>query len=208
MSTYTTISPETSVLLEEAAIWRLAGLLFECPAAGWADQVVTLACEIKEPLLAAAAEAARREGTTELYHSTFGPGGPAGPREVSYQRGVLPGGVLAEIRDLYDAFAYRPAVDEAPDHIAVEAGFVAYLHFKQAYALARGDDERAGLCAEVARRFIREHVSRIVHPLASSLACSGVTYLAGAAEALRSRVGAPPAQSPLKVLDEESDEDE
>lgn len=206
MTACTEIPPDVSSVLKEAAVWRLVSLLFECPTQEWIEQVTTLAREAGEPALAAAAETARNEATPALYHSTFGPGGPAGPREVSHQRGVLAGTVLAEIRSLYEAFAYRPSADEPPDHVAVEAGFVAYLYLKQAYARARGDSAHSELCAEVAHRFIREHLSRIAEPLAASLACSGIVYLTGAAEALRSRAGPAPADPGAPALNEESDE--
>jgi nitrate reductase assembly molybdenum cofactor insertion protein NarJ len=195
-------------VLKEAAVWQLVSLLFECPTYEWIDQVASLACEIADPSLTMAAEAARQEATPELYHSTFGPGGPARPREVSYRRAVLPGATLAELGSLYEAFAYRPSVDEPPDHVAVETGFVAYLYFKQAYALAGGDRAHSDLCADVAHRFIREHLGRIAGPLAGPLTCSGIAYLAGAAEVLRSRTGPPPADASLMVLNEESDGDE
>ena len=189
MTSCVEIPPDASAILKEAAAWRLVSLLFECPGRGWAEQVSTLSRETGDASLTMAAEAARREATPALYHSTFGPGGPAGPREVSYRRRVLPGAVLAELGDLYEAFGYRPSVDEPPDHVAVETGFVAYLHFKEAYARACGDPAHSELCAKVAQRFIREHVSRIAEPLAGSLTCSGIAYLAAAAEALRSRAG-------------------
>ena len=200
---------DASPLLQEAAAWRLVSLLFECPGAGWLDQVLMLAGEVQDPCLTAAAEAARQEASPGLYHSTFGPGGPAAPREVSYRRGVLPGASLAELRGLYEAFAYQTSVDEPPDHVAVEAGFVAYLRLKQAYAVARGNEEQMRICADAGQRFLQEHLSRMAGPIASSLASSGVTYLAHAAEALRSRVGPVPADAELTGMpDEEPSEDE
>ncbi len=183
------ISPAASRLLGEAAEWRLVGLLFECPGPGWLEQVAALADEVTDAGLKAAADAARREATPGLYGTTFGPGGPAAPREVSHHPDVLPGASLAELRGLYQAFAYEPSLDEPPDHVAVEVGFVAYLRFKQAYALARGDDARVRTCAEAERQFIREHLGRIAGPLSASLASCGIDYLARAAEALRARVG-------------------
>jgi nitrate reductase assembly molybdenum cofactor insertion protein NarJ len=198
-----------SPLLQEAASWRLLGLLFERPGPEWMEQVSTLANEVTEPTLKAAAEAARQEASPGLYHSTFGPGGPAAPREVSYRRGVLPGAALAELRSLYESFAYQPSVDEPPDHVAVEVGFMAYLRLKQAYALACGNDEHVRICAEAEQQFLHEHLSRMAAPLAVSLGSSGITYLAHAAQVLQSRVGPMPAEVALTVLpDEDPSEDE
>ena len=187
--------PAAAGLLQEAAAWRLVSLLFERPGPEWQEQVSGLAAEVSDPLLKAAAEAARQEATPGRYHSTFGPGGPAAPREVSYRRGVLPGAALAELRCCYGAFAYQPALDEPPDHVAVEAGFVAYLRLKQAYALARGNEEERRICADAEQLFLRRHLSRMAAPLAVSLGASGLGYLARAAEALRARVGPAPDEA-------------
>jgi len=203
------IPSDASALLREAAEWRLVSLLFECPGPGWLEQISTLADEVADATLKAAVEAARQEASPSLYHSTFGPGGPAAPREVSHRRGVLPGASLAELRSLYEAFAYQPTIDEPPDHVAVEAGFVAYLRLKQAYAFARGNDEQAQICAEVCQRFTQEHLSRVADPLAKALVSSGIMYLVHAAEALQSRTGPAPTEVPLDVLsDDETDNDE
>jgi nitrate reductase assembly molybdenum cofactor insertion protein NarJ len=177
-----------SPLLREAAEWRLIALLFECPGPAWRAQLQAIASEINDALLNTAVEAACREACPELYHTTFGPGGPAAPREVSYRSGELPGNALAELRSLYQAFAYEPALPEPPDHVAVEIGFVAYLRLKRAYAVARGASGQAEMCASAERHFIADHLRVIAEPLAKSLAVSGISYLAHAAETLRLRV--------------------
>ncbi len=117
-----------------------------------------------------------------------GRGGPAAPREVSYRPRELPGNALAELRSFYQAFAYEPVLPEPPDHVAVEIGFVAYLRFKRTYAVARGVEAQAEMCAGAERHFIDNHLRVIADPLAKSLAISGIPYLAHAAEALRLRV--------------------
>jgi len=194
------------VLLKEAAEWRLIGLLFECPEDGWREQVTALAAGTTDARLQEAA-AACGEATAGLYHTTFGPGGPAAVREVSHREGVLPGPTLAELYTLYEAFAYKPAISEPPDHVAVETGFVAYLRFKEAYARLLGDREKEEICANASRTFIDEHLTALAHPLADALAESGITYLALAGEALRSRVGPPPPMAiPLAVSGDEAEE--
>ncbi len=183
------MNDETVRLLREAAEWRLIAMLFECPGEGWHGQVAKLAAEIGDPGLKSAAEAAREEAAASLYDTTFGPGGPAPAREVSYHGDILPGQLLGEIAAFYQAFAYGSSAPEAPDHVAVEAGFIAYLRLKQAYAIERGDDAHAAVTAEAARRFIDDHLNCIAEPLAKSLAACGIPYLGLAADALLHRAG-------------------
>ena len=186
-------SNETDIrdLLREATEWRLIGLLFECPVTGWRDQLESLAAEVGDASLREAVELARGEASEGLYHSTFGPGGPAPPREVSYRDTVHPGRFLAEIGDCYQAFAYTPRTEEPPDHVATEAGFVAYLRLKEAYAQSCGDAEAAAVCRCAVERFLEEHLSRMAQPLAQHLETSGIDYLVRTGAALLERVGPP-----------------
>ena len=202
-------------LLKQAAEWRLIGLLFECPAGSWRDDLVALARDIDDPLLRAAVTHALEEASEGLYHSTFGPGGPAPPREVTYVKAVQLGYLLSELTAFYDAFAYRPVTRESPDHVSVEAGFVGYLRLKEAYAVTRGDDDHASVTAEAAATFMREHLATLGEPLAATLGVSGLAYLAEAARALANRVGPPPsaiaspqAERLLPVIQPLEDEDE
>jgi nitrate reductase assembly molybdenum cofactor insertion protein NarJ len=188
-------------LLAEAAEWRMISLLLECPAAGWREKVAALAPEVADRDLAAAAEAALSEATEGAYHSLFGPGGPVAPREVSHGRLVEFGHLLAELEAQYQAFAYQPQTAEPADHASVEAGFVAYLRLKEAYALACGDAERAAVTAEAARRFLEDHLGVLVRPLAAALERSGLRYLEGAGRALLRRV--PETAPALPILGED-----
>lgn len=176
-------------LIQEAAEWRLISLLFECPNAGWYQQVNELAREIKDSRLKKAARSARSEATEGTFHSIFGPGGPAPPREVTYRSWVQPGYLLSELASFYKAFSYEPDSDEILDHVAVEAGFMSYLKLKQAYALACFDDENARITAKAAKVFAADHLSKSAEQLSKSLAFSGVDYLALASSALFKRVG-------------------
>jgi len=162
-------------------------------------EVAALAREVHDQQLKAAAEAAQTEAGEGLYHTTFGPGGPAAAREVSYLRATLSGQFLAELRGMYEAFAYQPPSEEPPDHVAVEADFVGYLRLKEAFARARSEDEQAAVTADAAQRMLDEHLSAIAEPLARSLAASGIAYLAGAAAALLTRTGPPRQSTPTPV---------
>ena len=148
--------------------------------------------------LRAMAEAALAQASAPLHHSTFGPGGPAAPREVTYRQDVLPGGMLGELTAFYRAFAYEPTVPEPPDHMAIEAGFVGYLKLKEAFALERGEAEQVAVVAAAARRFLDDHLNPMVEPLALALTASGIEYLAHAGAALLERVG-PCRRSPLPM---------
>ena len=187
------MEPRVRTLLRQAAEWRLIGMLFECPVGTWRDEVAALARDIDDAGIAAAAAHALDEATEGLYHSTFGPGGPAPPREVSYLEAVQLGYLLAELTAFYEAFAYRPVTKESPDHVSVEAGFVGYLLLKQAYAVTRGDEDHATVTAEAEATFRREHLASFAEPLAATLQASGRAYLAEAGRALAVRVGPPPS---------------
>jgi nitrate reductase assembly molybdenum cofactor insertion protein NarJ len=184
--------PLPTDLLRQAAEWRLIALLFEPPGDAWRGEVRSLGESQSDELLREAAELAQQEATPELYHSTFGPGGPVSPREVAYHKLVLPGAMVSEIEGYYVAFGYTPCGDEPPDHLAVEAGFIAYLRLKEAYALNRGEPEPAAVAAEASQRFMVEHLAVMARPLAAALADSPVRYLTLAAESLRRRIGATP----------------
>ncbi|MGB7201500.1 MAG: hypothetical protein WBD16_04450, partial [Pyrinomonadaceae bacterium] len=130
-------------LLRDAAEWRLISLLFDCPKGDWFKQVDELGRQVTDKKLKKAAKAARKEGSEGLFHSIFGPGGPAPGREVSYRSWVEPGYLLSELSGFYNAFSYHAGSGEVPDHIAVETGFIAYLRLKELYARENGDDESA-----------------------------------------------------------------
>jgi nitrate reductase assembly molybdenum cofactor insertion protein NarJ len=187
-------------LLRESARWRLLGRLFECPGDDWRRDVASLAAEVDDDGLREAARMAIATATEGQYHSVFGPGGPAPPREASYHESLELGSLMSTLAGYYDAFGYHPATLEAPDHVAVEAGFIAYLRFKEAYARAAGDEEHASLTADAAERYLADHLAAIAAPLAAVLADSEIAYLAAASELLAARAGQPPARTRLRVI--------
>jgi nitrate reductase assembly molybdenum cofactor insertion protein NarJ len=195
-------------LLREAAAWRLLSRMFECPDETWQADIDTLARELGDSDLLEAVGLAASVATEGQYHSTFGVGGPAPPREASYHETLELGSLMSEVAVYYQVFGYRPQLAEAPDHVAVEAGFVAYLKFKEAYALARGEPEHAEAAALAAKRFIADHLAMLATPLADILASSHLDYLARASRALAARVGPRPATMRLPMLQTTSDDDE
>jgi len=201
------VDPRVRDLLLDGARWRLLGRLFECPGEAWRRDVAALAGEVDDAGLRAAAEAALVTATEGQYHSVFGPGGPAPPREVSYHDTLELGSLMSELAGCYEAFGYRPATSEAPDHVATETGFVAYLRFKEAYAVASGDAERATLTAQAAERFRTDHLAMCAAPLAAVLFDSEIDYLAQASGLLAARAGDPPSRTRLPMLQEPVDVD-
>lgn len=190
----------TRSLIEESAEWRLLSLLFECPAGEWRMQVEALAREVHDPELREAAGHALEEATEGLYHSIFGPGGPAPGREASYQDTVQLGYLMSELSAFYEAFAFQPKTSEAPDHIAVETAFIGYLRLKEAYARACSEQERSRVAADASREFIERHLREVAGRMAASLEHSDVRYLALAGEALHKRAGVPPKPSVASLL--------
>ncbi|MEW6321895.1 MAG: molecular chaperone TorD family protein [Acidobacteriota bacterium] len=197
----------TPTLLREAATWRLLGRLFECPTAGWHEDIQRLAGELGDPELQAAVASAAREATEGQYHSVFGPGGPAPPREVSYHDTLELGSVMSSVAAFYHAFGYEPETQETLDHVAVEAGFMAYLRLKQAYALAGGDQEAATVTAEAAGEFCRSHLAVVAGRLRDLLAASHLDYLRRASAALVEKTGRPPGPRRLPLVTVPPDED-
>jgi nitrate reductase assembly molybdenum cofactor insertion protein NarJ len=194
-------------LLREAARWHLLARLFECPSKSWCQQVGQLANEVDDADLKEAAAAALVNASEGDYHSVFGPGGPAPPREVSYRDSLELGSLMSEVTGAYAAFGYAPVTTEAPDHVAVEAGFIAYLHFKEAYAVASGDTERAQVTRQAMEQFRSQHVAVIGAPLAAVLGDSEIDYLARASQLLARRAGRPPARTRLPVIQTPADEE-
>lgn len=201
------VDPRVRDLLRDAAWWRLLGRLFDCPSEEWRRDVATLAGEVDDTDLCRAAEAALVTATEGRYHSVFGPGGPAPPREVSYHDTLELGSLMSELAGYYEAFGYHPATPEAPDHLAVEVGFIAYLRFKEAYAMAAGDNERASTATQAAARFLTDHLAMLAAPLASVLADSEIDYLIQASRLLTSRAGERPSRTLLPVIQQPVDQD-
>jgi len=193
-------APETAALasrtvVEDAARWRLLGLLFERPRAGWLEELRAVASEVDDARLAAAVEAA--EETTEgTYQLLFGPGRAVSPREVAYRGRHDPGAVLADLSALYAAFAFHPKAEDPADHVAIEAAFAGYLRLKEAYARARGDVDAAATCTAAFARLRDTHMRYLAQPLAERLAAVPFpTHLALAAQVLFETCGSLPADA-------------
>jgi nitrate reductase assembly molybdenum cofactor insertion protein NarJ len=186
------MTPEVHNLLTEAAKWRLLGLMFEYPAAEWRRQLETLLPDLRDETLLNIASGALEHSTEGLHIALFGPGGSVPAREVTYLGGVQFGYLMAELAAFYEAFGYQPSTNEAGDHVSVEAGFIAYLKLKQAYALASGDVEHAMVAGEAAGSFIKEHLALVAEPMLVTLRDFAPDYLVRAGEILLELTGPSP----------------
>lgn len=155
--------------LGEAAAWRLLGLLFERPRAGWWEEVEAVGREVDDAELKEAAAAAAVGATEAAHLAVFGPAGAVSPREVAYRGLEDPARVLSDLVAFYEAFAYRPASEEPPDHVSVEAGFLGFLKLKEAYARSCRDLEAARAASAAFERFAREHMGPFARALREKL---------------------------------------
>ncbi len=186
------MTPAVRSLLAESATWRLLGLLFEYPSQAWRRQLEALLPALHDEALAGIASAALQHSTEGLHIALFGPGGSVSAREVTYLGGVQFGYLMAELSAYYEAFGYQPSTSEAADHLAVEAGFIAYLKLKQAHALAMDEAEHATIAAEAAAAFIKDHLALMAEPLQAPLAGFAPDYLVSAGEILLELTGPSP----------------
>ena len=185
---------DTLELLRQTAEWRLMGLLLDCPSPRWSREVAAVANEIRDERLRKVSEAALAQASEGLYHSVFGPGGPASLREVHYHAGVEYGSLMSDLSRFYGAFGYKPLTHEAPDHVAVEAGFIAYLKLKRAFAHWRSQPECVAVAGDAERDFTSRHLSFIAEPLARTLEQSGIEYLTAVSKLLLEHTGPAPRQ--------------
>jgi TorA maturation chaperone TorD len=187
----TTLNPsqESKRAMADALDWRLIGLLLERPHSGWIEEAEALAAETPDRQLRDAVRLAR--GATEgAYLSLFAEGGFVSPRETTWRHREDPGQILADIAGFYEAFAFKPRVEDPLDHIAVEAGFVGYLCLKEARALAHGEEESAETTASARRRFIADHLAHFAEEWADRISATGVPHLSAAAQAIaENRIG-------------------
>lgn len=117
------------------------------------------------------------------------------PYETEYGRPHIFGQTeaLADLAGFYRAFGLevRPGAGERPDHVGIELEFMHVLTYKEAYALEHHGAERADLCREAQRKFLRDHLGTWVQDFAPRLArCAGSGLYRLYAEALDCYVAA------------------
>ncbi|MDO8140891.1 MAG: molecular chaperone TorD family protein [Candidatus Brocadiales bacterium] len=69
---------------------------------------------------------------------------------------------LGDIQGFYKAFGLdlSEIEKERCDHISVELEFMHFLLYKQAYALENHGDEKAQICLEAQKKFLKEHIGK------------------------------------------------
>jgi nitrate reductase assembly molybdenum cofactor insertion protein NarJ len=201
-----TLSPEVTALLTEASEWRLMGLLFEYPSADWRANLEALLPSLPDPALRALADAALQHSSEGLHFALFGPAGTVPVREVTYRGGVQFGYLMAELAAFYEAFGYEPQVEEAPDHLAVQLGFLAFLRLKQVHAMMQEDPDRAAVTADAAANFVKDHLAVQAEPVLARLENFAPDYLVDAGKWILARTGPAPVSG--YPLGNPGDEDE
>ena len=71
---------------------------------------------------------------------------------------------LADIQGFYKAFGLENSEveKERSDHVSVETEFMQFLLYKQAYALENHGDEKAQICVDAQKKFLKEHIGKWV----------------------------------------------
>jgi len=111
---------------------------------------------------------------------------PTGPLAAPYESAWIAGKdpmlfdeVIQSVLDSYRAGGYE--VDEGfrdlPDHIAAELEFLYALIFREARAVASGNEAERAEAIDLRRRFIEQHLGRWIGPFAAALRGGGETEL-------------------------------
>lgn len=71
---------------------------------------------------------------------------------------------LGDIQGFYKAFGLdiSEVEKERCDHISVEMEFMQFLLYKQAYALENHGEEKAQICVDAQKKFLKEHIAKWV----------------------------------------------
>jgi DMSO reductase family type II enzyme chaperone len=70
---------------------------------------------------------------------------------------------LADLNGFYGAFGVQLGKDsnrERPDHVSIELEFMATLLIKEAYARNEGWDDKATVCLDARKKFLKDHIGR------------------------------------------------
>jgi TorA maturation chaperone TorD len=176
---------DMTLWLERAAGWRFASLLFQEPHAVAAADLDALV-----PLLraghreATAALAAGQSERGEQYYAVLGPGGcPASESAYDHAAMANRGPLISEVSAFYEAFAYPPRLtsDLAPDHVAVELDFLAFLAMKIAFARHEQSEEKTEITEAAFADFLDRHPRFWLKTLRDRLDAGGSPAFAHAA---------------------------
>ncbi|MBI4602048.1 MAG: molecular chaperone TorD family protein [Planctomycetes bacterium] len=183
---------EVASLLEEVSRLRALAVLFGPPGPDLAAELRGLAASVHGRAAAKLLELAEAVPATieEEHNRLLGPGGPCPRAESDYEAACLAGKgpLIADVAAFYKAFAFEGARElrEAPDHVAAELSFAAYLLVKEAYAVAAGRADAAGVCRDALGKFRAEHLGRALPAFLARLeAAAGDGFYGQAVQAAR-----------------------
>lgn len=154
-------------------VWNLLARAFSRPDAASLASQASLACDLladdslRNQLLreafASFIEEAQHADPLLLeqeYHQLFTTQMLCPPHEGAYQR-TSRGAVLGDIAAFYSAFGIRMReTGGAPDGMAQELHFLAWLALKEAYAIQRQRPEDVEVTRNATRTFLSDHVGR------------------------------------------------
>lgn len=172
---------ELDGLLEEARAYQLLALAFMYPDKGWLESLSAFLAVRKdehgnygselERSLSNSLEQSLNEHTLDGIDNEYNRLFTAGETvltpnyETEYGMDTIFAKTkeLADLNGFYNAFGLELGKDsnnERPDHVSIELEFMAMLLIKEAYARNEGWDEKANLCLEARKKFLKDHIGR------------------------------------------------
>ncbi len=172
---------ELEGLLEEARAYQLAAMGFLYPDRNWLAAMekfldarkedagngrsaweVSLISSLKQSL-----DECALEGIALEYNRLFTATGsvllPIYETEYAMDTVFAKTKELADLTGFYLAFGVELGNDsqgERPDHASIELEFMATLLIKEAYARNEGWDDKANVCLEARKKFLKDHIGR------------------------------------------------
>ena len=172
---------ELDGLLEEARAYQLVASGFMYPDKKWLESFSAFLSVRKDEHATSISELERSlnnsfnqsldehtiEGMEEEYNRLFTAGetvlAPLYETEYAMDTIFAKTKELADLNGFYIAFGLELGKDsnnERPDHVSIELEFMAMLLIKEAYARNEGWDEKANLCLEARKKFLKDHIGR------------------------------------------------
>ena len=172
---------ELDGLLEEARDYQLAALAFMYPDKKWLESFSKFLAVRKDELRNNMSEFERSlsnslnqsldehtlDGIELEYNRLFTAGEtiltPIYETEYAMDTIFAKTKELADLNGFYIAFGLELGKDsnnERPDHVSIELEFMAMLLIKEAYARNEGWDDKANVCLEARKKFLKDHIGR------------------------------------------------
>lgn len=186
--------------LEQSSTYRFLALLFQPPSPQVAHELAALAGVLDERLREDGRALASELGpeVEQDYHALLGGSGRCRDCESDYQLAALggKGPLLADVAAFYRAFHFAADAHHlAPDHVAVELDFLAYLAMKAAYAHHASLIDEREICEAAAEQFGRDHLARWLPMfLGQVMSVAGESFY-GRAARFAERAAPPPGEA-------------